>query len=98
MLGSGPICPECKHKISLNTTRCPACKKTIPKKYTEKYTKGENIFWVVFLIGFLIFLAFPLLFIDSLGSKRAITIIAAGIPISLLVGYFVKRSVINSKP
>jgi len=96
MLGTGPICPECKHHIALNTTRCPACKKTIPKKYSEKYTKGENMFWVTFLGGFLLFLGLPLLFIDLLGGTWVGIIIASGVPISWVIAYFVKQYIINS--
>lgn len=97
MVGTGPVCPVCKHHLALTTTHCPACKKTIPKKYIEKYTKGENMFWVSFLGGFLIFLALPLLLYDILGGKWVGITIVSGVPLSLIIAYFIKQYIIHKE-
>lgn len=90
MFGSKLTCPQCSHIITPNTTRCPSCKKTIPKKYTERYIQAENRFWMVFLGGFAFFLVVPLLMVDVLGAKWTSIAIGAGIPISFFVAFIVK--------
>lgn len=96
MFGRGPVCPSCSHQISRTVTRCPTCKKTIPKKYMEKYIKGENMFWLSFLAGFLIFLVIPLILYDFLGGKWVGLSIALGVPISLIIAFFIKQRIINN--
>ncbi|MBZ4654229.1 MAG: hypothetical protein JG781_1568 [Peptococcaceae bacterium] len=89
MFGVKLTCPQCKEPITTNTSRCPSCRNTIPKKHIEHYKKAETKFWITFLGGFIIFLIIPFLLYDLLGTKWTGTLIASGIPISFLAGYLV---------
>ncbi len=91
MFKSKLLCPQCEHPILPNATRCPHCKKTIPRKYIEDYQRRENKFWIVFLASFILFLIFPILFYDYLGGQLVGIIIASGIPISFLIALAVKN-------
>lgn len=90
MFNSKPKCPECGHAINLKTIRCPQCKKTIPKKLLDKHQKAENLFWIVSLLCFALFLVVPLVLFDLLGSKRMGIVMISGLPISFLLGSVVK--------
>lgn len=91
MFKSKLLCPQCKHPILPNATRCPHCKKTIPKKHIEDYQRRENKFWIVFLASFILFLIFPILFYDYLGGQLTGIVIAAGIPISFVIALSLKN-------
>ncbi len=89
-------CPGCNHSINSSALRCPHCKKTIPKKLTDIYRKGENLFWIVFFTGFCLCLIIPVIFYDFLGGRRSLLTAVAGILISFVAAYLVKWFTIRS--